>query len=78
MSFLKLIIYKIANTVSKVRQKTIITNYYRLLLQSASGITNCDSYYKVRRNNVYNILKNTKQLYFDLFVDGKLLFDLSF
>ena len=27
-----------------------ITNCDRSLLQSASGITKCDSYYKVRRN----------------------------
>ena len=40
MSFLKLIIYKIANTVSKMRQKTIITK----LLQSVTEV-----YYKVRQ-----------------------------
>ena len=45
-----------------MRQKTIITKllqsvtevYYKVcqVLQSASGITKCDSYYKVRRNNI--------------------------
>ena len=29
-----------------------ITRCDRLLLQSASGITNCGSYYKVKRNSV--------------------------
>ena len=43
-----------------MRQKTVITKllqsvtevYYKVrqVLQSASGITKCDSYYKVRRN----------------------------
>ena len=55
-----------------------VTKCDRLFLQSASCITNYDSYYKGRRNNVYNILKNTKQLYFYLFVGAKLLFDLNF
>ena len=36
----------------KVRQSNFITKCGRLLLQSASGITKCDSCYKVRRNNV--------------------------
>ena len=34
----------------KVQQNNFITKCDRLLLQSASGITKCDSYYKVRRN----------------------------
>ena len=34
----------------KVRQSNFITKCDRLLLQSASGITKCDSDYKVRRN----------------------------
>ena len=33
---------------NKVRQSNFITKYGRLILQSASGITQCDSYYKVR------------------------------
>ena len=47
---------------SKMRQKTVITKllqsvtevYYKVcqILQSASGIAKCDSYYKVRRNRV--------------------------
>ena len=45
-----------------MRQKTVITKllqsvtevYYKVyqMLQSASGIAKCDSYYKVRRNRV--------------------------
>ena len=35
----------------KMRQSNFITKCDRLLLQSASVVTNCDSYYKVRRNN---------------------------
>ena len=45
-----------------MRQKTVITKllqsvievYYKVrqVLQNASGITKCDSYYKVRRNTV--------------------------
>ena len=48
-----------------MRQKTTITKllqsvtkvYYNVcqVLQSASGITKCDSYYKVRRNNGLSI-----------------------
>ena len=34
----------------------VITKCDRLLLQSASGITKCDSYYKVRRN-IYVFLR---------------------
>ena len=47
-----------------MRQKTTITKllqsvtkvYYKVcqVLQSASGITKCDSYYKVRRNKGLN------------------------
>ena len=33
-----------------VRQSNFITKCDRMLLQSASGITKCDSYHKVRRN----------------------------
>ena len=40
----------------KVRQSNFITKCDRLLLQSASGITKCDGYYKVRRNG-YIILE---------------------
>ena len=36
----------------KLRQSNFIKKCDRLLLQSASGITKCDSYYRVRRNNV--------------------------
>ena len=32
-----------------------ITKCDRMLLQSALGITKCYSYYKVRRNTVYNL-----------------------
>ena len=35
----------------KVRQSNFITKCDKLLLQSASGITKCGSYYKVTRNN---------------------------
>ena len=41
----------------KVRQSTFITKCDRLLLQSALGITKCDSYYKLRGNRVCNSLK---------------------
>ena len=34
----------------KMQKSNFITKCYRLLLQSVSGITNCDSYYKVRCN----------------------------
>ena len=34
----------------KVRKSNFVTQCDRLLSQSASGITKCDSYYKVRRN----------------------------
>ena len=40
----------------KVPQRNFITKCDRLLLQSASGITKCDSYYKVRHNTGTNIL----------------------
>ena len=36
----------------KVRQSSFITKCDRLLLQSASGIINCNSYYKVRRDSI--------------------------
>ena len=39
-----------------MRQINFITECDRLLLQSTSGITKCDSYYKVRRNNYLNLL----------------------
>ena len=49
-----------------MRQKTVIKNllqsvtevYYKMcqVLQSASGITKCDSYYKVRCNNLPHMM----------------------
>ena len=48
-----------------------ITNCNRLLLQSASGIAKCDSYYKVRRNNGA-ALKNCGDeggLFLEIFID---------
>ena len=48
----------------KVRQSNLITKCDKLLLQSASGITKCDSYYKVRRNtsHVFRGLSRKKSL----------------
>ena len=61
----KIVITKLLQSVTQVYYKVCqvlqsVTDYYykvcqvlqsvRLLLQSASGITKCDSYYKVRRN----------------------------
>ena len=63
----KIVITKLLQSVTQVYYKVCqvlqsVTDYYykvcqvlqsvRLLLQSASGITKCDSYYKVRRNTV--------------------------
>ena len=39
----------------------VITKCDRSLLQSTSGITKCDTYYKVRRNNGNNTEKRTKE-----------------
>ena len=49
-----------------MRQKTI-TKCDRSLLQSASGIKKCDSYYKVRRNSNQtenHVLKHRQSSYF--------------
>ena len=63
----KIVITKLLQSVTQVYYKvsqvlqSVTDCYYkvcqvlqsvRLLLQSASGITKCDSYYKVRRNTV--------------------------
>ena len=60
----KTVITKLLQSVTEVYYKVRqvlqsasgITKWDRLLLQSVSGITNCDSYYKVRHNNVYIFL----------------------
>ena len=66
----------------KVRQSNFITEYDRLLLQSAScttkcdrlllqsapGIIKCDSYYKVRRNKRYKFIHFCFKISFSNFI----------
>ena len=46
----------------KVQQSSFITKCDRLLLQSASIITKCGSYYKVRRNSIKLALNYIKEV----------------